>query len=104
MDDPNAVARGFFAKMMNFDTMIGPTLIKVMYFIGLVLCALAGVAVLLSGLSLMTFSPAMGLLYIIFAPIIIVIYAIFWRFACELWMLMFKIYDRLGEIKNKLPG
>lgn len=111
MGEPNfqnpvtpAAAQNFFSKMLNFDTMIGPTLIRIMYFVGLGIIALAGVGILLSGLMLMAYSPAMGLLYIIFTPVIIILYAIFWRFACEMWILTFKIYDRLGEIKNKLPG
>jgi len=104
MDDPKAAAQGFFAKMLNFDTMIGPTLIRVMYFIGLIVIALVGVGFLLTGLMAMTYSPGSGLLLILLAPIAVLLYAIFWRFACEMWILTFKIYDRLGEIKNKLPG
>lgn len=110
MGDPNfnnpvtpAAASNFFSKMLNFDTMIGPTLIRIMYFVGLVVFALMGVGILLSGVMMMTYNAAVGLLYIILSPVIIILYAIFWRFACELWILTFKIYDRLGEIKNKLP-
>ena len=94
----------FISKMMNFDSMIGPTLIKVIYFIGLIGYGIFGLLMLLGCLSMMMYNPAYGLLGIILVPIIVMFCMIMWRFACESWILLFKIHDRLGEIKDKLPG
>jgi hypothetical protein len=35
--------------------------------------------------------------------ILLVFGAVMWRFTCELWVLMFKIHDRIGEIRDRLP-
>ncbi|MES2095447.1 MAG: DUF4282 domain-containing protein [Pseudomonadota bacterium] len=102
MDNPNAGT--IINKMLNFDTMIGPVLIKIMYFIGLIGIAIAGLFMLFAGVMALGYQPAYGLLMILLSPIAVIIYALVWRFACEMWILMFKVYDRLGEIKDKLPG
>jgi hypothetical protein len=102
MDNPSASS--VVNKMLNFDVMIGPVLIKIMYFIGLIGIALFGIFLLFSGVMSMSYSPAYGLLMVLLSPIAVILYAVMWRFACELWILMFKVYDRLGEIKDKLPS
>ena len=45
-----------------------------------------------------------SLLLFILAPIIGIIQLVFWRFVCELWLLMFLIFDRMGEIRDRLPS
>ena len=46
---------------------------------------------------------ALIFLMFILAPIIGVIYLVFWRFICEMWLLMFLMYARMGEIRDRLP-
>ena len=37
-------------------------------------------------------------------PAVGIVALIYWRFICELFMIAFMAYDRLGEIRNLLAG
>lgn len=93
--------QGFVAKLLSFDSMIGGSLIKIIYFVGLGLIALGAVAGTLSGLSLMAFSFATGLGTILLVLIGSGFGVLVWRFSCELWILLFRMHDLLVEIRDK---
>ena len=92
-------AKGSVGKLLNFDHMIGPSLIRVIYFSGLVLVVVYAVG----GLGAMAYSPVAGMIGILGGAILLVFGAVMWRFTCELWVLMFKIHDRIGEVRDRLP-
>ena len=93
------------SQFLNFDKLIGTTLIKVMYFIGLAGIALYAIGTFLAGLGMMTQSFMGGLGMIIAALLGGVIGLLFWRFICEIYLLFFRISDDLRDIKNmKNPG
>ncbi len=48
----------------------------------------------------MNFGAGLGML--IAAPIGGVIAIIFWRFICEIYIVLFGIYNRVGEISQKI--
>lgn len=91
----------FIKRFTTFDRMIASTLIKVFYWIGLVLIALGVLFAMLGSLVGMGSSFLTGLGGFIIAPIIGLIGLIFWRLYCELIIVIFGIYDRLGEIRDK---
>jgi hypothetical protein len=95
--------RGAVGKLLNFDQMIGPSLIRFIYFAGLVLIALYAVVVLIGGLAMLGSAPIMGLGWIVGGAVLLVIGTVMWRFSCELWVLLFKIHDRIGEVRDRLP-
>ena len=80
-------------SFLNFEKMIAPQIIQLMYFIVGGLIILGGVG---AGLFTMTQSFLGGVAQIL---IITPISLVFWRIWCELMILAFKIYDRLGELK-----
>jgi hypothetical protein len=94
-------------RFWGFDHLIGSVLIKIVYYIGLVLILLFTVMGMLGG----GMMGAMGLgggggggaFMIILAPILGVVYLVFWRFICEMWLLMYLMYNRMGEIRDRLP-
>src|SRR5690606_31598175 len=94
----------------GFDHMIGSALIKIIYYIGLVGILLMTLFGMLGGGVMGAMGGAYGgggggggLIMIILAPVLGVIYLVFWRFVCELWLLMFLMYNRMGEIRDRLP-
>lgn len=97
-------AKGSFSKLMNFDHMIGPSLIKFIYYAGLVVIAIYAVILLLGGLSAMRYAPAAAMAGIIGGAALLLVGTVFWRFSCELWVLAFKIHDRLTEIRDGRSG
>ena len=91
-------------QFLSFDKLIGTTLIKIMYYVGLVGIALYAVIAFLGGLGLMTQNFAAGLGTILVAIIGAAVGLLFWRFMCEIYMLFFRISDDLRDIKNMKSG
>lgn len=92
-------------RFWGFDHMIGGVLIKVIYYVGLVGIALTTLMAMAGGGGLVgdMLGAGGGVLAIILALIGGLIYLVFWRFICELWLLMFLMYNRMGEIRDRLP-
>ncbi|KUO58018.1 MAG: hypothetical protein APF84_18505 [Gracilibacter sp. BRH_c7a] len=80
-----------FSQFVKFDKMITPPFIKIIFWIGTVISVLIGIAILTEG----GIAVLMGLATMILGPIGTRIY-------CELLMVIFKIYENLVEINNKL--
>ena len=89
--------RGLFARFWGFDRLIGSALIKIAYYIGLVLIVLSSLAGLVIGLTSGETLAALG------ALLGAVVGVVLWRFFCELAVLSFQTYNRLGEIRDRLP-
>lgn len=90
---------GIIKRFTSFDKLIATGLIKFIYWIGIALIAI-GVVVGAFGSFRAGFMAGIG--GIIVAPIIGVISVIFWRFLCEIYIVLFGMYDRLGDIKGLL--
>jgi len=71
---------------LSFRKMITPAFIQIIFWIGV-----AGIV--LAGLFAMDQSILGGLLGIVVGLLV-------WRIYCELMLILFKIYERLGEISN----
>jgi len=76
---------------LHFDKMITPTIIKIIYWIGLGVSVLIGLMVLFSGRGTFFF----GLVLLVLGPL-------FTRVYCELLIVIFKIHETLANINNKL--
>jgi len=76
--------------LFSFDKMIAMPAIKVMYVAGLMCVAIFGLA-LMFHLNFQDFCIGIGVL---------LIGSILWRIICETAIVVFGIYDRLGEIRN----
>ena len=83
---------------LNFKKMITPMIIKILFWIGVALMILSGLASIISGANA-TFGGGklvlMGLITIVLGPVIVRIY-------CELLIVIFSVNDTLTEIKNIL--
>lgn len=95
--------QGIFNRLLSFDELIGGQLLRILYYVGLVGIVIWALAVLVGSLAMAQYSPGAALLGLIGAFFILVLGTLFWRFTCELWMVIFKIHDRLGEIRDRLP-
>lgn len=87
-------------RFTTFDRLIATTLIKILYWIGLIGIALGTLISMLGGLGMMTQSFAAGLGMFLAAPIGGLIALLFWRFLMEIYIVIFSIHDRLGEIRD----
>ncbi|MFZ5616220.1 MAG: DUF4282 domain-containing protein [Pseudomonadota bacterium] len=87
------------ARFMTFDKLIATGLIKVLYWVGIAVIALGALLAAFGGFS-QGFMAGLGSL--VLAPIVAAIGIVFWRFLCELYIAIFGMYNRLGEISEKL--
>lgn len=86
-------------RFVTFDKLIATGLIKVLYWIGIIFIILGTLFGMFSGFG-DGFISGVGRLVI--SPIFGIIGLIFWRFLCEIYIVIFGIYDRLGDIKDGL--
>ncbi|QLQ13459.1 MAG: DUF4282 domain-containing protein [Brevundimonas sp.] len=97
-------AQGTFSKFSNFDHLIGNNLIKILYYIGLVAIGIGVLVSMFQSFGAMKYSFGMGMLMLILSLFGGVVGVIFWRFICELYILAYLIYDRMGEIRDRLKS
>ncbi|MGM8213629.1 DUF4282 domain-containing protein [Virgibacillus sp. W0430] len=82
----------------NFDKMLTPTIIKIVFWIGVVISVLMGLNMVLNGLNAPWgggFQVIMGLLTIVIGPIVVRIYS-------ELLIILFKMHESLQDIRSTL--
>jgi uncharacterized protein DUF4282 len=95
---------GIVSRFLTFDKLIATGLIKVFYWIGIVGIALTTLIAFLGAFAAFGQSFAAGLGMLIMAPIGGIIAVIFWRFICEVYIVIFGMYDRLGNIQEAVGG
>ena len=99
--EPGGV-QNLLGRFWTFDTLLGGSIIKILYYLGLVGIALYVLFGLVAALGMMAYSAASGLGLLILTLVGGVIAIVFWRVTCELWLIIFRIHDRLGEIRDRL--
>jgi hypothetical protein len=91
----------FFQRFLSFDRLIGPVLVKLVYYIGAASIALGAIGVLLIALmSLFSGNFGPGFVQLIAVPAVAAVGLLYWRFVCELFMLAFRGYERLGQVRD----
>ncbi len=91
-------------RFAGFDRLLGPALVRIVYYVGAaIVVALVGFAVLMAFLAIFAGNIGQGLMQLIAAPTVGAVAFVGWRFVCELCMLAFLSYDRLKEIRDRLP-
>jgi hypothetical protein len=86
---------------LSFDRLIGPTLVKLVYYFGAAVIAIAAIGALLTAVfSLVGGNFGLGLMQLLAVPAVGAVALIYWRFLCELFMLAFLGYERLGQVRD----
>jgi len=92
-------------SLLSFDRLLGPTLVKIVYFVGAAIIVMMGVGTLLTAVfTLAGGNIGGGFVQLLAAPAVAAVAFVYWRFLCELFMLAFLAYERLGEIRTLLGG
>ncbi len=93
-----------FRSLLDFDKMITPLIIKILFYIGAALAIVGGIIVLFGGIisSFQQGSVAPALGGLIGGPIVVVLGILMARVYSELLIVVFQIHQNLVEIKNKL--
>ncbi len=87
--------------LFQWDRFITPSIIKIFYWLAVGLSVLFGLSGIFTGISLMFLSPLSGL-FMVFASVIgVLIGVIFARIVAEFVLIMFRINEHLGAIRNR---
>jgi hypothetical protein len=87
--------------LFQWDRFITPSIIKIFYWLAVGLAVLFGLSGIFSGLSLMLLSPFAGLFMVLASLIGVLISVVAARIAAEFVLIMFRINEHLGAIRNR---
>lgn len=86
------------SSFTNFEKMITPVIIKILFWIGVVFSVLMGLILFIGGIAGNGGSAVLaGLILMLIGPL-------FTRVQCELLIVIFKIHETLNEINQKIDN
>jgi uncharacterized protein DUF4282 len=85
-------------RFLNFDKLMGQSLVKIVYYLGIIGIVLSCVMFIFTGFGVGGFGGGLGAL--IAAPIFGIISLCFLRFFCELYIAIFRMSDDLTAIRG----
>jgi hypothetical protein len=90
-----------FNDLFQWERFITPSIIKIFYWLSVALTVLFGLAGVVSGLAAMVMSPFGGLFMILGSVIFVLIGLIFARIVAEFVLIVFRMNEHLGAIRNR---
>src|SRR6195952_2583751 len=90
-----------FRDLFQWDRFITPAIIKTFYWLVTVLIVLFGISGIFSGLAAMAISPFGGFIVVLSSLASIVVGIIFSRIVAEFILIVFRINEHLGVIRDQ---
>ncbi len=90
-----------FQRFISFDRLLGPTLVRFVYYFGAAVIVVLGVGALLTAVfSIAGGNFGAGAMQLLAVPAVAAVALVYWRFVCELFMIAFLNYERMGEVRD----
>jgi hypothetical protein len=90
-----------FQDLFQWDRFITPTIVKTFYVLVVALIILFGISGIFSGLAMMAMSPFGGFLVVLSSITSVLVGIIFSRIVTELILIVFRINEHLGAIRDQ---
>ena len=90
-----------FRDLFQWDRFITPAIIKIFYWLAVIITVLIGLSGLVSALGTMTLSPLLGIIMGVVSIAGMFVGIIFARIAAEFVLIVFRINEHLGAIRNR---
>lgn len=90
-----------FNDLFQWERFITPSIIKLFYWLAVAITLLFGLSGIVSAVGMMAFSPFAGILTLIATLIGVVVGVLFARIAAEFVLIVFRINEHLGAIRNR---
>lgn len=87
--------------LFQWDRFITPTIIKIFYWLAIVLAVLYGLSGIFTGLAAMAINPFGGFVIVLASIAGVVAGIIFARIAAEFVLIVFRINEHLGAIRDQ---
>jgi hypothetical protein len=89
------------SDLFQWERFVTPTVIKVFYWLAVVLSVLLGVVGAVSSLNTMAFNPFVGMIFLIASLLGICMGVVVSRIIAEFVLIVFRINEHLGAIRNQ---
>lgn len=93
-----------FQDLFQWDRFITPTIIKTFYWLVIALICLFGISGIFSGLASMAVSPFGGFIQLLASIASVIVGIIFSRISAEFVLIVFRINEHLGAIRDQGAG
>ena len=93
-----------FNDLFQWERFITPHIIKIFYWLAVAVSILAGLSGIGSGLAMMFVNPFAGLIAVLISVIGVVMGVFFARIAAEFILIVFRISEHLGAIRQRGEG
>ena len=90
-----------FRDLFQWERFITPSIIKIFYWLAVGISILYGIYGVITGLLLILFNPLSGVFWIVASLIGVLIGVIFARIISEFVLIMFRINEHLGAIRQR---
>jgi predicted membrane metal-binding protein len=90
-----------FRDLFQWDRFITPTIIKSFYWLVIALTMLFGISGIFSGLTAMAISPFGGFIVVLSSIAGVIVGIVFSRIAAEFILIVFRINEHLGAIRDQ---
>jgi Domain of unknown function (DUF4282) len=90
--------------LFQWERFVTPTVIKVFYWLAVVISILLGLAGAVSALATMAFNPFVGMIFLIASLLGACMGVVIARITAEFVLIVFRINEHLGAIRNQGTG
>ena len=90
-----------FSDLFQWERFITPSIIKIFYWLAIALMILFGISGIFSGLAAMAISPFGGFILVLSSIAGVIVGMIFSRIAAEFILIVFRINEHLGAIRDQ---
>jgi hypothetical protein len=89
------------SDLFQWERFVTPTVIKVFYWLAVVISVLLGLAGAVSSLTTMAFNPFVGMIFLIASVLGACMGVVIARIIAEFVLIVFRINEHLAEIRNQ---
>jgi hypothetical protein len=89
------------SALFQWERFVTPTVIKVYYWLAVVISVLLGFAGAVSSLTTMAFNPFVGMIFLIVSVLGAFLGVVIARIVAEFVLIVFRINEHLGAIRNQ---
>jgi hypothetical protein len=90
--------------LFQWERFVTPTVIKVFYWLAVVISLLLGIVGVVSSLNAMAFNPFVGMIFLIVTLLGTLMFIVIARIIAESVLIVFRINEHLGAIRNQGAG
>jgi len=90
--------------LSQFEKMVAPVVLKIVYWLGLVGIGIYLLIAIAGGVAMLDYNAATGLGTILLAFVGAVFGVLLWRILIEVYMVLFGIHERLGEVRDLIKS